>query len=127
MYSSTIFELVENPKYTFYKLYFNGKCQFDDFLEKIQKIPQDAKNMNKVVALMDMFGCYKLPITKFRQIKNMSRPDVFEFKSKNIRVYVIFQKPNVYIALGGYKDTQDRDIKLLKERYRRFPLNNDKQ
>jgi len=120
MYSSTIFELVENSNYTFYKLHFNGKCQFDEFLESIQRIPEDMKSMQKIIALMDMYGSCLLPKGKFRQIKGIARSDTFEFKCKNIRVYVIVQKPYVYIALGGYKQTQNKDIELLKKRYNNF-------
>ncbi len=120
MYSSTIFELVENSNYTFYKLHFNGKCQFDEFLESIKRIPEDMKSMQKIIALMDMYGSCLLPQKKIKQIKGIARSDTFEFKYNNIRVYVIVQKPYVYIALGGYKQTQKKDIELLKRRYNNF-------
>lgn len=51
---------------------------------------------------------------KFRQIKDVGRKDVFEFKKDLLRVYVIKQSPNMIIVLGGYKRNQIDDIRRLK-------------
>lgn len=118
---SEILELIHNPYYTFYKLRINGKCQFDEFLEKVNSVAIDKKTIYSLIALMDSFGMHKLPKTKFRQI-NVSPPrtDVFEFKKNNLRIYVILQKPDVYVVMGGYKNTQKQDVAVLGKRLKGF-------
>ncbi len=118
-----ICELVNNPKYHFYRLLINGECLFDKFYEEVQCIKDDMKSMAAIINLMDRFSEHlQLPNAKFRHIENMDRSDVFEFKKKTIRVYVVLQKPNVYIVMGGYKKEQDKDIRRLKQRLKGFPI-----
>ena len=70
---------------------------------------------------MDEFSpTQMLPKAKFRQIKGVDRQDVFEFKRKNLRVYVVMQQPNVYVVLGGYKKGQEKDIAKLKRYIKDF-------
>lgn len=40
--------------------------------------------------------------------KKKDRDDVYEFKKGRLRVYVILQKPNVFLLLGGFKVDQKR-------------------
>ena len=77
-YKTEIFEVTNNPQYTYYKLYVDGKCAFDDFLDEIKK--------------------------------------------NNIRVYVIDQRPDIYIVMGGYKrDQKKKDIPRLIRKTKDFP------
>ncbi len=69
---------------------------------------------------MEAFGVTKLPNTKFRQIVNVKRPDVFEFKKNKLRIYIVFQEPSVYIVMGGYKNTQRKDIASLEQKIKGF-------
>lgn len=118
-----ICELVNNPEYNFYRLFINGECLFDEFYEEVQHIRDDMKSMVAIINMMDRFSeHFQLPNTKFRHIENMNRSDVFEFKKKTIRVYIILQKPNVYIVMGGYKKEQNKDIRRLKQRLKGFPI-----
>lgn len=50
----------------------------------------------------------RLPRTKFNHIDDNHRSDIFEFKKDRLRVYVIKQKPNVFIVIGGFKGNQKR-------------------
>lgn len=110
-------DLVNNQNgYVFKKLCVGGVCQFDDFYDEVSRSKLEYKNLVGIIALMDSFGGSLLPKEKFRQIKNVGRSDIYEFKKKGIRVYVMLQKPDVLIILGGYKKNQTQDIKLLKRR-----------
>ena len=110
-------DLVNNRNgYTFKKMYINGVCQFDDFYEEVHASKNEYKNLVSIMALMQCFSDILLPKEKFRQIKDIDRNDVYEFKKKGLRVYVLLWKPDVVIILGGYKKDQKKDISRLKRK-----------
>ena len=110
-------DLVNNRNgYTFKKMYINGVCQFDDFYEEVHASKNAYKNLVAIMALMQCFSDILLPKEKFRQIKDIDRNDVYEFKKKGLRVYVLLCKPDVVIILGGYKKDQKKDISRLKRK-----------
>lgn len=110
-------DLVNNQNgYTFKKMYINGVCQFDDFYEEVHASKNEYKNLVAIMALMQCFSDILLPKEKFRQIKDIGRDDIYEFKKKGLRVYVLLCKPDVVIILGGYKKDQKKDISRLKRK-----------
>lgn len=110
-------DLVNNRNgYTFKKMYINGVCQFDDFYEEVHASKNEYKNLVAIMALMQWFSDTLLPKEKFRQIKDLDRNDIYEFKKKGLRVYVLLCKPDVVIILGGYKKNQKKDISRLKRK-----------
>lgn len=121
-YKTEILDLVNNPNYTYYKLYVDGKCNFDEFYEEIAHNVADLKNMAAIVRYMDALSAQLLPSTMYNYIHDKKRTDLYEFKKKNIRVYVIDQRPSIYVVMGGYKSSQKRDIANLKEKVKEFPL-----
>lgn len=123
-YRTELFDLTNNPNYTYYKLFVDGKCEFDVFFEEITKNMADKKNMNAIVAYMDSMSAQLLPSTIYNHIKSGERNDLYEFKKKNLRVYVIDQRPNIYIVMGGYKSSQKKkDIPRLIRKTKDFPKN----
>ncbi len=121
-YEVKIYEGVNNPQYVFYKLYIDGKCLFDEFLENIEKNKADKKLYRYIVAYMDaLTDQNRFPSSKFNHIEDTSRYDIYEFKKDRIRVYVLKQKPNCFIVLGGFKATQKKDINILKSIIKDFP------
>lgn len=124
-YSVEILDLVNNPNCQFYKLLIDDECQFDEFVKQVEKVKSDKSSFAGIIALMDNYSPYQLmPRTKFRQIEaanKSERHDLYEFKKNNLRVYVILQCPNVYVAMGGYKATQEKDIRRLKKNTSDFP------
>lgn len=117
------FDLPKGGKYKYYKLHINGSCQFDEFMEEVAANAIDNKWFGYIIRYMEaMTHPHSLDTTKFNPIKGTGRDDVYEFKKKNIRVYVIEKKPDMYIILGGYKTTQKADIKLLKSRIKDLKL-----
>lgn len=121
-YRAELFELTNNPKCTFYKLFVDGKCEFDDFIEEIKKNIADKRNMDAIIAYMDSLSAQLLPSTIYNYIKSGERTDLYEFKKKNLRVYVIDHRPDIYIVMGGYKSTQKKkDIPRLIRKTKDFP------
>lgn len=121
-YSTKLFDLTNNPNYTYYRLFVDGKCEFDDFLQEVNKNVADKKNMNAIIAYMDSLSAQLLPSIIYNHIESGERHDLYEFKKKNLRVYVIDQRPNIYIVMGGYKSTQKKkDIQRLIRKTKDFP------
>ena len=80
------------------------------------------KTFVAIATLMENFSFnLKLPDKLFRQIKNVGRKDVYEFKKANLRVYVIMQKPNMFIILGGRKLRQNKDIEKIDRYTKQLP------
>ena len=121
-YETEILKLVNNPNYTFYKLHVDGKCNFDEFYEEVAHNVADMKSMAAIIAYMDSLSAQLLPSTIYNYIHDKARTDLYEFKKKNLWIYVIDQRPNIYVVMGGYKGNQKRDIANLKEKVKDFPL-----
>lgn len=122
-FTTELFELVNNENgYIFYKLLINDNFLFDYFVERIKNSPPERTRLNTIFAYMDMFSKVLLPKTKFRNIKGVDRKDIFEFKSGNVRVYVILQYPHIYVVAGGLKSEQDKDIKRIVQQIKGFQL-----
>lgn len=120
-YSKVLFDLIKNDEYTFYKLVIDDVCHFDEFVKEIEQMPRELSKLNSVYALMDRFSSHTmLPKTKFRQIKGITRKDVFEFKKDMVRVYVILQKPDVYVVTGSVKNDQDKTIQRFDKKIKDF-------
>lgn len=120
-YSFEDFEVVRNRnKYTFKKVYKNGKSFFDEFVDGLTQAPDKAA-LASIYNLMENFDKdKKLPYSLFHPVKKndkKDRDDVYEFKKNKVRVYVVLGEDNVIILLGGFKSTQDKDIKKV---YRHF-------
>jgi len=121
-YKAEIYDVTNNPQYTYYKLFVDGKCAFDDFLNDIKRNVADMKSMNAIIAYMDSLSAQLLPSTIYNYIEGGDRTDLYEFKKNNIRVYVIDQRPDIYIVMGGYKkDQKKKDIPKLIRKTKEFP------
>lgn len=112
-YSIQKLDIINNPKCHFYKLFIDGKCQFDEFASEAEANKADSKSLVNIFSRMDSFDPdQKLPKEKFNHIQGgkYDRKDVYEFKKDKLRAYVILIKPNVYVVYGGYKKEQQKDI-----------------
>lgn len=113
------FEPVNNKTYQFQDVSVNGKYLFQEFLENL-KDQRDIKKLINIYSYMDMLSASMLPKSKFRHIEGLKRNDVYEFKKDDIRVYVIMQRPSVFVVLGAYKGTQNKDIKRIDKLFDGF-------
>ena len=113
------FEPVNNKTYQFQEVSVNGKYLFQEFVENL-KDQRDIKKLINIYSYMDMLSASMLPKSKFRHIEGLKRNDVYEFKKDDIRVYVTMQRPSVFVVLGAYKGTQNKDIKRIDKLFDGF-------
>ena len=119
-------DIIHNPKCRFYKVSFNGKCQFDKFTSEVEKNARDKSALADIYSRMGLFDPdLKLPKEKFNHIQGdkYDRNDLYEFKKDQIRVYVILIRPNVYVVYGGYKKEQKKDIARIFKAINTFDEN----
>lgn len=119
-YCTQKFDLIHNESYTYYKLYINNKCQFDEFCEEVKRRVSDNESLQAIYGYMELLGALPLPESKHRIIKDAKQRDIWEFKKNSIRVYVVKTMKEVYIVMGGYKADQKRDIERVKRRVKQF-------
>jgi len=102
-------------KQVYEKLVVNGECLLDQFESDIQGIPQYVSEFKTLIAYMDLLAKgNNLPITKFREIKGGGiSTKRHEFKSKHLRIYALDKPDGKIVILGGYKNTQPKDIRSL--------------
>lgn len=115
-YSKEKLSEIRNPQYQYYKLKDEaGNCQFDEFCAEVEQNAEDSKWIKYIWKFMAMISDrVLLPKEKFNHVEGIGRDDVFEFKKKSLRVYVIMQKPDMFIIMGGYKTGQKKDIARIK-------------
>lgn len=101
--------------FVFYKLLQGKSCQFDEFIDEVQKNPLHRSELAKLVRWMESYGTTAgFPPKYYRQIKGIGSKDVYEYRDKVLRIYVKVISPDVIIILGGYKKNQKLDIERLK-------------
>lgn len=112
-------ELIKG-KQTFNKLLVDDIAPFDSFTEELEE--QYESELASIYYRMEaVANLQSLPKDKFRELKG-GKGDVkeYEFKSKHLRVYAIHQKDGKIVVMGGYKNSQDKDIitfRALKKQY----------
>lgn len=115
------FDLVQNNQYNFYKLYVDGVCQFDTFMSEIESNKRYMDWFGYIIRFMEAISDqFILKEHQFRHIESNDRNDIFEFKKELLRVYIVKQKPNIYIIFGGFKANQSNDIKKVKKLVNEF-------
>lgn len=113
---------VTSLRFRFYLLYENGRNFFEEFVDSLKQ-RSELEELNSIRALMDRLDVNNLPPSKFRHISGgkEDRNDVYEFKSKHLRVYVLKLEPEIYVVLGGYKKSQEKDIKKVFRHFNCLP------
>jgi hypothetical protein len=114
IFATQIIESIKGRQ-VFEKLLVDGVCFFDVFEIQIKGNPQYESEFKSIVAYMDLIANGKsLPKTKFREIKGGKiSAKRYEFKSKHLRIYAFSQPGGKIVVLGGYKNTQEADIRHL--------------
>ncbi len=115
-------EIRNNNGFFFYKLMINGECHYDYFVKEIEKLPNEQRSLRKVLTLMERFSPKVfLMNNRIRQIQGLKRKDVFEFKDPPcVRLFVVLDKPNIYVVSGSTKNGQKAAIRKLDNLLRDF-------
>ena len=117
------FEPVNNSSYQFFEVAVYGKFLFQEFADNLKDEQRDLKKLKAIYAYMDCLSPSNLlPKTIFRHIECKNCKNIYEFKKKDIRVYVIFERPNVFVVLGAYKSCQKLDIKNIDKLFDGFKM-----
>jgi hypothetical protein len=111
-FATEIFETVKG-KQTFEKLVVDDICLIDEFEKEIREKKQYISELTTIFSYMDLFAKgSSLPKNKFREIKGgKAIVKRYEFKSKHLRVYVFNIPGGKMVVMGGYKNTQETDIR----------------
>lgn len=101
-------------KQIFNKLLVDGVAPFDRFTEELEKQYEDE--LGAIYYRMEaVVNLQSLPKDKFRELKGAKGGvKEYEFKSKHLRVYAIHQKDGKIVVMGGYKNSQDKDISTFR-------------
>lgn len=113
---------IGNPKYEFYFLYKNGCCFCKEFIDSLQQ-KSDIDELAELLAIMGKVDNNNLPQSKYRHITGgkRDRKDVYEFKTKHLRLYAIKKEPDYYLVVAGYKKGQDKDIAKVFRHFNYIP------
>jgi len=103
-------------KQKFFKLLKDGVCEFDEF--EIEARINYYSQMTRIYALMNKVA--NLETLTMKQFKDITpkkeKVKEYEFKTKNLRVYVIHESDTGKIIIcGGYKNSQNKDITHFRE------------
>ena len=100
-------------KISFYKLFKNGVCEFDEFIAEIKNDSNYENEIKKIQIIMQQLSEMQfLPDAKFKELKGYKdNIKEYEIKTHSLRVY-IFHEENTgkIIVSGGRKTTQKKDI-----------------
>ncbi|MDY0140616.1 MAG: hypothetical protein RBR97_01830 [Bacteroidales bacterium] len=115
-----------NGLQSIFKLKIDKRCQFDEFENEVIAQGQYIDEISSIYALMEDVANNKLlPKTKFRDItiNKKDKNKEYEFKTKHLRVYAIKTSAGKIIMLGGYKNTQKKDIARFRNIKKTFLQN----
>ena len=100
----------------FEKLSINAEFLIDVFETEISINPQYLSEYKTILSYMNLYADrVHLPISKFRELKGgKGGIKEYEFKSKQLRVYVCSIPGGKLVVMGGYKKTQKDDINRLR-------------
>jgi hypothetical protein len=104
-------------KVPFHKLYIDGRCEFDEFWDRIKSDGTYKGELIKIQAIMQQLAELQLlPHAKNNDIIVGKEKIGREIKTRNLRVYY-FHDPGLghLVVTGGKETNQGSDIKHLKK------------
>jgi len=109
--------IVPTTKIVVHELCKDGESLFNKFADEIVKDANLISKFAKVISIIEhSANRMKMPQTKFKQLEVGKQVSckVYEAKAGIIRVYMFAEKhTGRIIVLGGKKNNQDKDIKLV--------------
>ena len=102
-------------RFPFYKLIKNGKCQFDEFIDQLEKFGNMDTDIEAIFNIINRkANGHDVPPTMFKQLHGNENVKDFEVRKGAIRIYVAKYLNGYLIILGGLKPDQDRDIDKMR-------------
>lgn len=105
-------------KINFYKLQIDGRCEFDEFCEVLEKAGERT-TLNTIYATMESVANLKfLPRKKFWPLKGRKKNDIikdYEIKKDENKVYLFKDEAGNIIVFGSTKNNQKEDIVKLRK------------
>lgn len=109
-----------NGERRFFKLIENTQCQWNEFCILIEKEGTWEEQLDLLKTRMDEVSKNKtLPYKKCHKMDSPDN-DSYEFKTDNLRVYVLLNDNEYIIVHAGKKSNQAKDIvkyRAIKKRY----------
>lgn len=97
-----------------YNLIVDDIDQFETFEESVENI--DYSQFTSFAATISQISENKKPPPRGKRRKIEGMGNAGEMRTKNLRLYyLVVEKHGYTICLGGYKKTQKKDIKRLKQ------------
>jgi len=105
---------------TFYELIRNGKCQFDEFMDSLEKSGNMRSEFNGIFSIIDRVAKFKvnewdLPDTLFKELKGYGKVKDYEIRKNGIRIYLCRYLEGYLLILGGNKPDYLRDIAYMRK------------
>ena len=110
-----------NGKQVFYQLVIDGVPQLDDFEKNLEK--KYENDFKRLLFIMDRVSNNEhVPGTQYHLLDN-KKNDPYpgcEFKSGDLRAYAFKSKAGKLVALVGYKNQQQQDIRKFNSLKKQF-------
>lgn len=119
----------------YYLLYGeNGKNEFEEIVNDHREETVFVEEIHKLHASMNILHGNNLPREKFHSLPTKYRKngndclrDLWEFKTKHMRVYVVKMDPtkgdsDFCIIYAGFKTEQGNDIKFIRKKFRHLDV-----
>lgn len=107
-------EEIQCTKIVFRKLSRNGKCFLNQFEDEIKDNSQYYSEFKTLLSYLEYYSTgAKLPVVKYKEL-SVKKHKLFEFRSKNLRLYGIPASNGRVIIMCGYKKNQDKDLNRLE-------------
>lgn len=110
-------------RFPIYKLVVNGHCEYDEWRASIQNEGTYAAELRTLDTNILLHAqLQRLAPSKYKELSGAGPIKEFEFRSRNLRVYLFKLAGGKVIVLGGHNDKkqQKQDIarlRRLKEEY----------
>lgn len=97
-----------------YYLHRDGRCLIDGFIEMVKANPDYSPLLSDLYAIVRRAANgEEIPSKLFSKTKGQN--NAWEARKGDIRMYVYREWNGPIIVIGGDKNTQDRDLELLKQ------------
>lgn len=116
-YSLSLCDKIQQPEKYIYELCKNGKNEFNDFFQEIERNGTHFKYMAAALRILQDTSNNKVlrGKDKIRLLDTVNGFKLFEIKKNILRIYFISDTNGRIIVAGGKKDNQTKNISRIKK------------